>query len=66
MRETLNWTVVVVEGDDGEEAEVNMDDLLGNFDEELSQCLLIGRAVRDALMRDDKDGATAIVRCYSQ
>lgn len=66
MRETLSGTVVVVEGDDGDEAEVNMDDLLGNFDEELSQCLLIGRAVRDALMREENDGATAIVRCYAQ
>ena len=66
MRETLSDTVVVVEGDDGEEAEVGMGELLGNFDEELSQCLLIGRAVRDALMREDKDGATVIVRAYSQ
>ena len=66
MRETLSDTVVVVEGDDGEEAEVGMGELLGNFDEELSQCLLIGRAVRDALMREGKDGATVIVRAYSQ
>lgn len=64
-RESLENTVVVVTTPEGEEVEVQMDLGIGNLNEEATQCLLIGRAVRDALMTA-KDGAPVEVAVYSQ
>lgn len=60
MQKTLIDTLIVVEGDDGIEIEMSLDG------DDLSQCLLIGRAVREALVRQAGDGASAIVRCYAK
>lgn len=63
-RESLVDVVIVVTTTDGAEVEVENFGV-GNLDQEASECLLIGRAVRAALMRAD-DGAVVEVRAYTQ
>ncbi len=65
-RETLLETVIVITDENGNETEVDMNTAVGNFDEELSQSLMIGRAVRAALMGMAHDGAEVTVRVYAQ
>lgn len=65
QRESLDNVVVVVTLPDGSETEVDLGSSVGNLDQEASECLLIGRAVRDALMRTD-DGDAVDVRVYTQ
>ena len=63
-RETLASTLIVVTDPLGNEVEVSPDDMFGSMDEETSQSLMIGRAVRSALMTSIEDGATVYVRIY--
>ena len=56
-RESLEDAIVVVTSSDGEEVEVDLTaGVSGNYDQKTKECLLIGCAVRDALMLvDDGD-----------
>ena len=65
-RDTLESTVVVVTAPDGSEVEVNPSESVGNLNAEASQALLIGRAVRAALMASEEDGSRVEVRVYYQ
>ena len=66
-REKLDLALVVVTTPDGEETELNMDSCgAGNLDEETAQALMIGRAVRAALMSSEGDGATIEVCIYTR
>ena len=66
MRCTLDSTLIVVFSPDGTEIEVDPMDGIGNLDDEASQSMLIGRAVRAALFSTEEDGAMVEVRIYSQ
>lgn len=65
-RENLENTLIVVIDPLGNEAEVCPDGLIGNLDEETSQSLIIGRAVRSALMVSEGDAVTVEVSIYYQ
>ena len=54
-RDTLDFTLIIVTDRNGNEVEIKPDDMLGNLNEEASQSLMIGRAVRNALMQSCED-----------
>ena len=59
-RDTLDCTLIVVTDMNGSEVEIKPDEMLGNLNEEASQSLMIGRAVRNALMQSCEDGAIEV------
>lgn len=69
-RESLDFTVITVsvinaDGDEVEVSEIDADEGMGNLDQEASQSLAIGMAVRKALLLVD-DAEDVIVRAIAQ
>ena len=65
-RESLVDTIVVVTDDNGHETECDMDKCSWHMDEEFSESLAIGKAVRSAIMGMQHDGATVTVKVYAR
>ena len=65
QRESLENCLVVVTTVDGGETELAMDTGVGNLNAEASECIVLGRAVRAALLAA-KDGETVEVAAYAK